>query len=329
MIIDTHNHFIPEILINEFKKENNLFKVRVIRKGDQEFIEHEEGFRSLLCKELYDVDAKINDLKKMGIDKAVLSPSPAVFFYWKNSEIAREASRICNDWVYSFTKKYPEHFIPMGTLPMINIEDSLSELERVISDYEMQMIEMGPLINEESLDEVKFSPIFELAEKNNILIFLHPLHPYYVGIEPLFKKYNLKNIIGNPLDTTLGLAHLIYGGVFEKYPKLKVLAAHGGGNFPYQLGRFNHGFKVREEAKVKIKLPPDNYLDNIFFDSITHWDESLRFLIKSLGAQRVVIGTDYPYDMADYNIVEKLKSLDISMEEKEKIYSKNIINFLK
>jgi len=325
MIIDAHSHFIPEALINEFKKENNLFKAHIIKKGDKKFIEHEEGFRYPLFKEFYDVDAKINDLEKMRIDRAILSPSPTVFFYWSMPEIAREVSRICNDWVYSFTKKYPEHFIPMGTLPMINVEDSLSEFERIISKYKMQMIEIGPHINGENLDEAKFYPIFELAEKNNILIFLHP---YYVGTKPMFKKYNLTNTIGNPLDTTLGLAHLIYGGVFEKYPKLKVLAAHGGGYFPYQLGRFNHAFKVREEAKVITKLAPDNYLDNIFFDSITHWDESLKFLIESLGAQHVVIGTDYPFDMGDYDIVETLKCLNISEEEKERIYSKNIVDFL-
>ena len=325
MIIDTHNHFIPDSLIEEFKRPNNIYNVEVVDKEGDTFIKHKEGFAYPLLKGFYDYETKVYDLEKMKIDKAILSPSPTLFFYWSSIEAAKNASIMCNDWVYQFAQKYPERFIPMGTIPMVDIDSSLEELERIIDKYDMRLIVIGPHINNFNLDEERFYPIYELAEKNNVII---SLHPYYIGAKPQFEKYYLTNLMANPLDTTMGLLSLIYGGVFDRYPNLKILAAHGGGFFPYQLGRFNHGFRVRKETKVHIKKEPAQYLENILYDSVTHWEIALEYLIKSMGDERVVIGTDYPFDMGEYDIVEKMERIDIWPIKKKNVYCGNIMKYI-
>ena len=234
-------------------------------------------------------------------------------------------AKLCNDWVADFINKHPKQFGGMATLPMQDIEESLKELERAHNKLGLKAVEIAPVILGKNLDEEEFLPIFEMAEKYNILVYLHP---YYVGVKQPYNKYYHTNTMGNPIETALGISHLIFGGIFEKYPGLKILTSHGGGYFPYQLGRLIHAYNVRPEPKVNISKPPEQYLKNIYYDTITHWAPAIEFLIKNFGADKVVIGTDYPYDMGDLNPMDILDKIALTVEEREKIQQGNITELL-
>lgn len=325
MKIDAHSHFIPENLLDFIRKEGTKINTEIIVQNGKEYIRHFEGFQYPLFPGFYDRKEKLSDMQKMRIDHTVLSVSPGSFYYWIDAEAALETSKMCNDWVSALSADDPEHFSGMATLPMQDIHLSLKELERAHEKLGLQALEIGPVINDKNLDEREFFPIYEYCAANHILI---ALHPYYIGVKPQFARYYNTNLIANVLETNMGINSLIFGGVFEQFPDLKVLGAHGGGYFPYQLGRLVHGHKVREEAKINIKKSPDAYLSNLYYDTITHWTPALQFLIDNFGADHVVIGTDYPYDMGDYQPVEHVEELRLTAAQREKILSGNIYSLL-
>ena len=326
MKIDAHHHFIPEAIIELMKKDGKKINTEIIIKDGKEFVSHTEGFIYPLLKGFYDYDAKMEYLEGAGFDGAVLSVPPVLFYYWLPADVATYTSELCNDGIADFVKKYPGKFWPMATVPMQDVDAAVKELERAHLKLGMNAVQIAPIIQGEYLDDPKFEKFYEVAEKYNMLICLHP---YYVGAAPPYDKYYEINSIINPFTTTMGINRLIHGGMVEKYPKLKILTVHGAGYYPYQLGRFMHTYKVRPEPKEKISQSPEYYfMRNFYFDTVTHWEPSLKFLIEAFGADRVVTGTDYPFDMADLTPISKVEKLPFDSTEKKKIYSGNILELL-
>ena len=149
---------------------------------------------------------------------------------------------------------------------------------------------------------MELMPLYREIQALDVPVFIHSA---LVTIGDRMKPFHLQNLVGNPLDTTLAAAHIVFGGVLEKFPNLKFCLCHGGGYVPYQRGRWDHGYKVRHEGKVVIKQPPSHYIPLLYFDTITHFLPALEYLVSSVGADRVIMGTDYPYDMADPTPVSK------------------------
>ncbi|MBR3640998.1 MAG: amidohydrolase [Oscillibacter sp.] len=325
MKIDAHSHFIPDTLLEMIRKDGAFCNTEIIDVDGKPFIRHFEGFQYPMFEGFYKPEVKLADMAKMGLDHTVLSVSPGTFYYWIDAGAALETSKICNDWVSDLSKKDPAHFSGMATIPMQDIPAALKELERAHEKLGLNALEIAPVINEKNLDEKEFFPIYEYCAANGILI---ALHPYYIGVKPQFARYYNTNLIANVLETNMGINSLIFGGAFEQFPALRVLAAHGGGYFPYQLGRLVHGYEVRNEAKVNIPKAPDQYLDNLYYDTITHWLPPLQFLADTFGADHVVIGTDYPYDMGDYQPVEHVKALRLTDAERELIFGGNVEKLL-
>ena len=326
MKIDAHSHFFPTTLVEYIKRNSDKVHTEIIVKDGREFVSHKEGSTYPLFEEFYSREKKLEDMERMGIDHSVLSVNPGCFYYWIDEDTAYETSMLCNDWVAEFAKKDPIHFSGMATIPLQNIELSLKELKRAHEELGLNGLEIGPVVNGNNIDEKEFFPIYEYCEKHDILI---ALHPYYIGDKEHYTKYYNTNLVANVLETNMGINSMIFGGVFETYPKLKILCAHGGGFFPYQLGRLIHGYKVRQEPKTNISSSPENYLNGIFYDTITFWRPALEFLVNNFGADHVVIGTDYPYDMGDYKPVEHVNELKINAYERRQIYSENIKQLLK
>ena len=325
MIIDAHHHFIPEPLIPYLEKNGDRLNVKIVEREDGRAIVHGEGMVDTLYAGQYDPSVMKADMDKMHIDAAVLSNSPANMFFWSDEEAALEVSRICNDWAAELARKEPGRFYAMATVPMQNVELSVKELERAHTQLGINAVEIAPIINGEYLDEQKFFPFYSYCADNDILLYLHP---QVMERQPFFEKYYNINLIGNVLHTNIGLNCLLFGGVFEKYPNLKVLASHGGGYFPYQFGRLMHGYDVRKEPCVNISQPPSTFLKNIYFDSITHWSDSLQFLVDTFGADHVVIGTDYPFDMGDWDPMANVDKLRITKAQRDMITSGTILSLL-
>ena len=204
---------------------------------------------------------------------------------------------------------------------------AMKELDRAVNELGLSGVQILTNINGRDLDDPELMPFYEEVEKLDVPVFIHPLG--VAGAERM-KKYYLANLIGNPLDTTLAAAHIIFGGVLEKFPGLKFCLAHGGGNLPYIRGRLEHGYEVRPECKVAIQQPPSHYLPLMYFETITHFLPALDYLITSVGADKVMLGTDYPHDMADSQPVVTVQSLDgISDEDKERILGDNAARLFK
>jgi aminocarboxymuconate-semialdehyde decarboxylase len=225
-----------------------------------------------------------------------------------------------NDAIYRLTKERPDKFVGMGTLPMQSVELAIKELRRLVQDLGFRSIQIGSNVQGVQFDDPQYLPFFKACEELGVFIFFHP---YYVGTKEMFIKYYLTNLYGNPLDTAMCIASLIFGGVLEKCPKLKVGFTHGGGFFPYQLGRLMHGYQVRSEPKVNGVHSPEKYLHQLYFDTIVFEDKQLRFLVEMAGASNVMLGTDYAFDMAEFAPVDFVNGAGLGAADVKTIVNDN------
>jgi len=328
MRVDIHTHYIPQEFIDEIKKSGAGQKLDAeIITNDKgvEMVRHKQGYIYPLYKGFYCKEARLEDMDKRGIDIDVLSGAPPTFYYWADKETAKWVARTVNDSIAQWTRE-SDRFLGLGTLPLQSVEDSLKEMEYIVETLGMKGIQIGPNVEEKGIWEPEFFPIFELADKYGLFILIHP---YYVGDKPMLKNYYLTNLIGNPLETTICISSLIFGGVLEKFPNIKWGLVHGGGYFPYQRGRLEHGFEVRPEPKVNIKVPPSRFLDQIYTDTITFYLPALRYNIESMGVDHVLLGSDYPFDMADFDPVKSVMNVaGISADDKRKIMGLNALKVL-
>ncbi|MCL2853631.1 MAG: amidohydrolase [Defluviitaleaceae bacterium] len=321
MNIDMHSHCVPRVLLDYIKKHGEKIGKTYIEEGGKEYIgvvgsNWKEHFR----KGVYDADEIISEMKQARLDKMALSLSMGMHSYAYKGEDSLEAIKLCNDWMADLAKSRPEHFYVMAALPMQDAPLALQELERAHEKLGFKAIVIGSMINDKMLDHEDFHPIYEYCAKKGILVYLHPF--YAAPFAPYLQYYTI-NLVAFMTQTSLALTHLVFGGIFEKYPKLTVLASHGGGYFPYQFGRVKHVYKVRPEAKVVDIDSPEKYLKNIYFDTLTHGTPALQFLVDTYGADHVVLGTDYTFDMADMTPVDSVDTLRLTAAERDMICRKN------
>lgn len=320
MIADVHNHVIPAAIVRHFEENPEPFGVTVERSADGTRLIHREGFAYPLFREFVTPAEKLGELDRRGIDAAVISPSPTLFFYRIAPEIEAEFARRVNDEIAAFAEAAPTRLRPMGTLPMQSAEHALAELERIVSELGMRSVMIGCHIDGATLSEPVFRPVLRRASELGVLILTHP---YYFGTKPGLEKYYLTNLIGNPLDTAVMAADLIFGGVMDELPDLRVCLSHGGGFLPYQIGRLVHGQKVRREAQT-ITSSPKELFKRFYFDTITHDAGALAYLIDLVGPKQVLLGTDIPFDMADETPLRTLDAVPgLSDEARELISGRN------
>lgn len=320
MIVDAHNHVIPAAIVAHLAENEEPFGVKVDRSGAATRLVHREGFAYPLFEEFLTPAEKIAKLDARGLDAALISPSPTLFFYRIAPEAEAAFARRVNDEIAAFAATAPDRLRPMGTLPMQSPDHALAELERITGELGMRAIMIGCHIDGAALSEAKFRPVLRRAAELGVLILTHP---YYFGTKPGLEKYYLTNLVGNPLDTAVMAADLIFGGVMDELPDLKICLSHGGGFLPYQIGRLVHGQKVRREAQT-ITSSPKDLLKRFYFDTITHDAGALAYLIDLVGAEHVLLGTDIPFDMADETPLRTLDAVPgLSPEDRERITGRN------
>jgi len=296
MRIDVHSHVIPSRFVSQLEKSPGEFFARVDRHGDLRKVVHEQGYVYPLFDEFHDPQVKLEAMDRKGIDVSVISPAPPMFYYWADVDLALKAAGLVNDGIADMVSAKPDRLRGMATIPMQHPDAAIAEMERVTRQYEFKAIEIGTSIEGAQLAEQRFRPVLRRAAELGIFVFAHP---YYVGAKAGLEAYYLTNLIGNPLDTTIMVANLMYSGALDELPDLRICLAHGGGYLPYQLGRLAHGHKVRAEAQLHTRTSPRELLRRFYFDSLVFDPKALRFLIDLVGADRVCIGTDSPFDMGD------------------------------
>ncbi|MBZ7924177.1 amidohydrolase [Ensifer adhaerens] len=304
MIVDMHNHIIPQASINRLLADVETFGVAI--DADAGRIAHREGFAYPLFREFIDPIEKLRQLDERGFDKAVISPSPTLFFYRAEARRNVEFVRQLNEDIAAFAAQGEGRLLGMGTLPMQSPEDSVAELDYLVDHLGIRSVMIGTHIDGVQLSAPQFRPVLKHAADRGVFVLLHP---YYFGSKPGLEDYYLTNLIGNPLDTAVAAAHLIFSGVMEELPKLKICLSHGGGFIPYQVGRLVHGQLVRKEAQTT-RLSAKQLLRRFYFDTITHDVQALKFLLDLVGPEQVLLGTDIPFDMADLAPMSALNAIE-------------------
>jgi aminocarboxymuconate-semialdehyde decarboxylase len=296
MQIDIHSHVIPDRIVAAIAADPKRFRARIEGEGAARKVIHDQGYVYPLFEEFRRVEAKVEAMDRKGIDISVISPAPPMFYYWADADLALEVARLVNDGVADMVGASPARLRGMATVPMQHPDAAVAELERVVRAYSFKAVELGTSIEGAQLAEERFRPLLRRASELNVFVFAHP---YYVGAKSGLENYYLTNLIGNPLDTAVMLANLMFSGRLDELPDLRIVLAHGGGFIPYQIGRLVHGHKVRSETNGISKSSPKELLKRIYFDSLVFEPQALRYLIDLVGADHVCIGTDAPFDMAD------------------------------
>jgi aminocarboxymuconate-semialdehyde decarboxylase len=255
----------------------------------------------------------------MGVDVQILSPSPTQYYYWADRELAAAVVQSQNETIAEACGAHPDRFAGLAAVSLQFPELAAQQLEYCVRELGFKGAEISSHVSGTEISDPQFAPFWQKAEELGAVIFLHPLG---VTLRDRLRDHYLANIIGVPLETTIALSHLIYGGVLDDYPGLKILAAHGGGFFSHYNGRFDHGWEVRPECQ-KCKHPPSEYLRRIHFDTIVHEPSQLRKLADTVGVERLILGTDYPFDMGCFDPLEFVHSSGLSDEECAQVLARN------
>ena len=315
--IDVHSHVIPAEMLQAIEKNPARYQMRLEEKDGKRRIVREGGHTFPVFEEFYDPSVKVAGMDRKGLDVSFISPAPMVFFYWLDADTALESSRIINDGIANMAAARPDRLRGMGTIPMQHPDAAVAELERVVKDHGFRCVELGTSVESEQLAEPRFRPVLKRAQELKVFIFAHP---YSFDATCGLEKYYLRNLIGNPLQTTIMVANLMLSGALDDLRKLKICLAHGGGFVPYQIGRFAHGHKVRKDSSAATKSSPYKFMRRFYYDALIHDTRALRYLIDLVGADRVTIGTDAPFDMgeeAPLKMLGKVKRL--TAKEREQI----------
>ena len=249
-----------------------------------------------LGAKLNGVSERIADMDRLGVDVQAISPSPGQYYYFAPPELGRSAAQVVNNGIADAVAQHPERLTGMGTVPLQNTEMAIAEMRRCATELGLRGIEIGTFVAGEELAADRLRPFFAAAEELGILLFMHPLG--FSHGERLAEHY-LDNIIGNPLESTIALSHLVFGGVLDAHPGLKLCVAHGGGYLPGYWGRMDHAYRAREDCRQHISREPSSYLRQVWLDTLVFDQDQLASLVRTHGADRLCLGTDYPFDMAE------------------------------
>ena len=317
--VDIHAHVIPSAL--KTMAEDGTLK-NVTFQGDSIVF---DGTARHPCTPLFcSGEARLAWMGEHRVDCMAVSVTPRLFFYELPAELGARAAQQFNDELLDLERKYPGRQIAVGTLPLQDPVLGVRELRRLAQNG-VRLVQIGTSVNGRALSAPELEPFWSAAEELRVAVMLHPL---ITREFPLMGDYHLANLVGNPWQTTAAAADLIFSGVFQRYPGLRVLLVHGGGFLPYQLGRLRHGYQVRRECRGIGRDPEEFFHKNLWFDGLTHSRESLGFLLKTAGRGKVLLGSDYPYDMAEYDQRQKMEALGCSPEEILEVCGQNALEFL-
>lgn len=303
IVIDVHAHTIPQTFLAAVGRDHR-FRVRVEQRGPSLWLVHDEGYGYPVTPDFYDASARLTALDRMGVDAAVLSPSPTLFYYSADPRFAAEVAHLVNDGQAAMVAGNPSRLHAMGVVPLQDTEPAIRELERCVDELGFAGVHIGCTVGGESVFSPAREAFFRRAAELGVTVFVHPA---YVGPRPGLEQYYLTNLVGNPVETTIAIGNAIFSGLCERLPGLRLLFAHGGGFAPYQIGRFDHGFRVRPESRVALTHPPSRYAPRLFYDTITHNGQALAYLVATVGPEQVLLGSDAPFDMADPDPVKSVR----------------------
>ncbi len=342
MIIDFHAHFVPEDFLADLRAGRFAPTVTVergtgrppsdVKTGDGEkwgvMVVKETGQHSsmgrkrMLPRQATDVEMRLAHMKNTGVDKEILSAITGMTFYTLDAGLNKEIAASLNDGLASLAKKLPDKFHCMAGVPLQDPAAAASELERAVRLGHVG-VKIGSNVRGENLDDPGLDVFWDKAVSLDIPVFIHPGD--IIGAKDRMKDYQLYNFLANPLDTTIAAACLMFGGVFDRFPNLKIVLAHLGGFTPWIRGRWQRGYIERDAPKVRGSQEPENYIGNFYYDTVIHNADCLEFAVKTLGADKILYGTDSPWNIGNLEPAKEIPGLSrLSPEDQEKILVGNV-----
>jgi len=324
--VDIHSHYFPEAYLNIFNEDGKRFNAeyRMTEQGFFYKTPNSPNTAGPMATKFMDLKQRIAEMDQQGVAVQAISLT-APMVYWGEAELDHKLASAWNDAASEAHQAYPTRLVGFCTLPMLYPDRAIEELNRASKLPGIRGVYVGTNINNKDLSEPLFEPIWTRIEELDLPIFLHPLQT--VGGDRL-RKFYLSNFIGNPIDTTIAASHLIFGGVLDRHPKLRFGLAHGGGALLILIGRMDHGWKVRPEVKQLPKAPSE-YLDRFYYDTITHSKQIMEFVISTVGAERVMLGSDYCFDMGYERPVQFLEQINLSSVQRKMILGGTAAKLLK
>jgi aminocarboxymuconate-semialdehyde decarboxylase len=317
--VDFHAHILADDTIRLLQSEAPKIGLRLTPiDGDAAVIEVAGTPYRPFPRGAWDLQRRLHDMATAEVDMQVLSNTPQTFLYNQDRALTALTSRIQNDQIGRLVAAHPHRFMGIATLPMQAPDLAAEELGRAMRKLGLIGAQIGSNVEGRNLDDPALEPLWSIADELGAFIMVHPTQ--VAGADRL-KSYYLANLIGNPLDTTIAAACLVFGGVVERFPRIKFFMVHGGGFVPYQFGRWNHGWQVRPEPQAKLKQAPEAGVRSLYFDTILHGRPALEYLVSTFGAAHVLLGSDYPYDMGTLECARQVRALAIPETDRATILS--------
>ncbi len=328
MKIDIHTHILPKDWpdLKEKYGYGGFIRMEHHYNCKARMMIDGEVFREVQ-NNIWDAEVRTGDCNEHGVTMQVLSTVPVMFNYWAKPEHTYDLSKFLNDHIAGVVRDFPDRFCGLGTLPMQSSELSIKEIERCMKELGLCGVEIGTHVNGKNLDDESLFDIFQAAEELNAAVFIHPWD--MLGKDRM-KKYWMPWLVGMPAETALAICSMIFGCIFDKLKNLKVCFAHGGGSFPFTIGRIEHGFNVRPDlVAVNNCISPREYLGRFYLDSLVHDEKALQYLIDLIGEDMVVMGSDYPFPLGEHSPGKLIESMqELTDTVKEKLLWKNAAEFL-
>jgi aminocarboxymuconate-semialdehyde decarboxylase len=326
MKIDIHTHIMPAQMPNWVQKfgygdfihlEHRNCKACMM-KGDKLFRQVEPN-----C---FDETERLKDMEATGVAVQVLSTIPVLFNYWAKPQDGLQTARFFNDHIADTVAKHPGRFIGLGTVPLQDVDMAIGEMERCVKELGMPGLEIGSNINGINLGDPRFFPFYEKAEQWGCALFVHP---WEMMGEQQMERYWLPWLVGMPAETARAICSMIFGGVMQRFPRLRTAFAHGGGSFPFTIGRIEHGFNVRPDL-VAIDNPvnPRDYIGKFWIDSLVHDPKALQYVVELMGESNICLGSDYPFPLGEHSPGALIETMQWGEGLKDKLLYKNARQWL-
>jgi aminocarboxymuconate-semialdehyde decarboxylase len=327
-VLDIHAHILPATWpsLKERYGYGGFIVMDHHRPGAARMMRDDGTFFREVQQNCWDPEHILMDMDRHGVNVMTLCTVPVLFSYWARPEDCSDWSRFLNDHLANVVQTYPKRFVGLGTVPMQNTDMAILEMERCVKELGMPGLQIGSNILGRNLDDPALKPFYAAAQDLGACLMVHP---WEMAGSNRMKSYFQEWLVGMPAETTLAITSMIFGGIFEEFPRLRVLFAHAGGAFPFTMGRISHGWHARPDlCNIHQIKDPRAYARSFWVDGITHDDAAFRYLLEMSGPDRVCYGTDYPFPLGDLEHGKFLHQMDISPSVKEQVFSRSALDFL-
>lgn len=328
LVIDMHAHTLApavEALV-EHEPARQWQRDGEARSSSADSAAHNRSLAPEYARKFGDVSLRLRAMDEMGVDVQAVSVPPTQYYYWAERDLAGAIVRAANEHIAELCAQHPDRLVGLGAVALQHPDLAVEQLADAVGRLGLRGVELCTHVEARELADPAFEPFWAKAEELEAVVFLHPMG---TTLGARLAPYYLTNVIGNPADTTLALSHIIFSGLLDRHPRLRIIAAHGGGYLPFYSARSDHAWQVRPESHTTL-APPSAYLRRIWFDSLVYTPEQLGALVSVAGAQQIVLGTDFPFDMGDYAPLDRLAAVaNLSDDDRRAIRGANAAHLLK